>query len=205
MEQKIIAWLEKYDIENYTLVSEQGLAVDVAGDVELFGKDLEEIPIQFNHIEGSFDCSGNNLKSLKGCPRVVEILFNCSHNQLTSLEYCPTTIFGHFDCDRNMLKSLEYGPTGMRGFYSCNNNQLETLEYATGVECNTFYASSNSLKTLLYLPLAKIIHIDNNPFLGKYQKITDCKKLKKVQKIEMEKQLLLGAVTTNTTRKVGKL
>lgn len=57
-------------------------------------------------FEGSIDCSGIGLTSLKGCPKVVTGYFNCSNNQLTSLDYAPEEVKGYFDCRQNFIESL---------------------------------------------------------------------------------------------------
>lgn len=77
---------EKYDIRNYSINQDE--LIDVDGDVNLRKKDLKKIPLTFNKVFGSFDCSGNKLTSLKGCPKIVGKNsynfkgFNCSDNLL---------------------------------------------------------------------------------------------------------------------------
>ena len=75
--QQIIAWLDKYKVKNYTLVSDKqyGFIVNVNGDVDLRSKKLFNIPVKFSEVTG---------------------IFNCSHNQLTSLEFSPQTVNGNF-------------------------------------------------------------------------------------------------------------
>ena len=65
----ISLWLDKYDIENYTINDD--LTVDVAGNVYLGNSGLATIPIQFGKVGGTFSCYNNQLKSLVGCPREV--------------------------------------------------------------------------------------------------------------------------------------
>ena len=60
---------EKYNIKNYT-INPDG-SIDVNGSVDLSQYKLIELPLRFNKITGYFDCSNNNLTSLKGCPRWV--------------------------------------------------------------------------------------------------------------------------------------
>ena len=92
---------EKYGIENYT-INPDG-TIDVNGDVDLYGFDLNELPLNFNKVTGYFNCGGNNLTSLKGCPRWVGGYFTCSRNKLTSLEFSPDYVGDSFDCDDNYL------------------------------------------------------------------------------------------------------
>jgi hypothetical protein len=92
---------KKYKIENYT-VNDDGL-IDVDGDVDLSWYRLTEIPLVFNRVTGYFNCSRNNLTSLKGSPRWVGGWFDCYNNQLTSLEFSPDYVGGYFDCINNNL------------------------------------------------------------------------------------------------------
>ncbi len=92
---------KKYGIENYT-INPDG-SIDVNGDVDLSGFGLTQLPLRFNRVTGYFNCSYNNLTSLKGCPRWVGGYFSCSHNQLTSLEFSPDYVGDNFWCDDNDL------------------------------------------------------------------------------------------------------
>ena len=92
---------EKYGIENYTINSDG--SIDVNGDVYLYDKGLTELPLRFNKVSGSFDCSSNNLTSLNGSPKWIGGWFSCQYNQLTSLEFSPDYIGGFFDCTGNKL------------------------------------------------------------------------------------------------------
>lgn len=94
---------EKYKIENYT-INEDG-SIDVNGDVFLYGLGLTELPINFNKVSGTFDCSNNKLTTLKGCPKCVGGNFSCGVNYLTDLKYSPKVIHGSFYCSGNNLKS----------------------------------------------------------------------------------------------------
>ena len=49
---------EKYDIKNYTINGDG--SIDVDGDVDLWNKGLDELPLKFNNISGDFICSLNN-------------------------------------------------------------------------------------------------------------------------------------------------
>jgi hypothetical protein len=104
--EDIESWLKKYNIKNYTINDD--LTVDVNGSVYISNTSLKEIPIQFNIVNGVFDCSHNELTSLKGCPKEVNGSFYCYNNKLTSLESGPTEVRGNFDCDNNELTSLDY-------------------------------------------------------------------------------------------------
>ena len=88
-EQQIIDWLKKHEVKKYTLVPDEqyGFVIDVNGDVDLSDKNLINIPVKFNTING---------------------YFICNVNQLTSLEFCPQTVRGSFYCENNpKLKKLQ--------------------------------------------------------------------------------------------------
>ena len=102
--KSIEKWLSKMDIKNYSL---RDNLVDVEGDVDLYGRNLEVIPVQFGIVKGYFWCSSNNLKSLEGCPKTVGGNFNCFRNNLESLKYLPD-IKGELICDDNLKESEEY-------------------------------------------------------------------------------------------------
>ena len=76
----IIKFLSDNLIKNYTI--NEDLSVDVIGDVFINELKLNEIPIQFGKVSGSFDCSYNFLTTLKGCPISVGGDFNRHRNTI---------------------------------------------------------------------------------------------------------------------------
>ena len=72
-EQEIHDICKKYNIENYTINSDD--SVDVDDNVDLRNLNLKKIPLKFNRVSGVFDCSWNRLSSLKGCPKEVGGVF----------------------------------------------------------------------------------------------------------------------------------
>ena len=91
--------------------------IDVDGNVDFEEKDIEEIPVQFGKVSGYFDCSWNNLTSLKGSPRWVGGYFRCNNkNKLTSLKYCPKYIGGRFTFFNNKIENLDYFPEYVGGY-----------------------------------------------------------------------------------------
>ena len=119
-------WLYEMNIINYTINDD--LTVDVDDDVDINNKNIIEIPIKFNRINGTFYCIDNNLVSLKGCPSYVKFNFVCTDNILTSLEFCPTFVGGYFNCSNNKLKTLEYCPTHINESFICSDNKLTSLK-----------------------------------------------------------------------------
>ena len=61
--EEIEAWLQKMEIENYTINDD--LSVDVNGIVRLSSTQLTSFPVQFRNVDGNFQCSGNQLTSLR--------------------------------------------------------------------------------------------------------------------------------------------
>lgn len=115
-------WLKQYNITNYHINSD--LTIDVHNSVNLWAINLTEFPsyIQFNKVDGWFDCSFNKLTSLRGCPKVVVDDFVCSINCLKTLEGGPEIVQGSFCCNNNELTSLEGCPKIVNKQFYCNNN-----------------------------------------------------------------------------------
>ena len=124
----IRAWLDENDIKNYTINSKG--EVDVNGDVILDYKNLTEFPsfIQFGTVKGYFNCSFNNLTSLRGCPRVVKKSFYCHDNNLVSLEGSPEEVWFGFLCQSNNLKDLKGAPKKVGGDFYCDSNSTQFTE-----------------------------------------------------------------------------
>ena len=78
----------------------------VNGDVWLTGGEWTEIPEWLKDVEitEDFNCSVNNLTTLKNCPQKVGGNFSCSYNELTSLDGCPKNIGRDFYCFNNAIK-----------------------------------------------------------------------------------------------------
>ena len=139
----VIEVCEKYEIENYII--NDGLSIDVDGDVDLYKKKLEYLPLKFNYVGGTFNCSFNQLKILEGCPRTVVGDFFCDYNELKTLKGSPQTVDGRFSCYRNKLETLEGSPQTVGGDFYCVYNKLKDLEYfpevsgRIDIEENTVY------------------------------------------------------------------
>ena len=90
-------------------------------------KKIQNIPVKFGIIEGSFFCDRNALVSLDGSPKQVSQTFDCHMNDLTTLTGCPEIIGSDFHCGENLLTSLVDGPKSVNGFYSFSNNHIYEL------------------------------------------------------------------------------
>ena len=131
LKREIIDWLDKMEIENYSLRDD---LVDVEGDVDLSGRNLEVIPVQFGIVKGHFNCWDNKLESLEGSPKTVGGHFSCFGNKLESLEGCPEIVESDFYCYENKLKSLEGSPQTVGGDFYCHRNKLESLKYLPDIK-----------------------------------------------------------------------
>lgn len=69
--KEIQNWLCEMDITAQVVISVD-LKVNVFGVVDLNGKNLTHLPVQFGVVKGHFDCSYNQLSNLRGSPREVD-------------------------------------------------------------------------------------------------------------------------------------
>ena len=155
-----------YNIKKYKINSDG--SIDVVGDVILTRKALNDLPLNFNKVSGSFYCNGNALTSLKGCPvevggtfwgqsnnlvnlewapKLVGGDFFCSFNHLTSLEGSPAIIGADFCCHKNKLTSLVGGPVSVNGNFSCEYNQLSNLIGSPTMVGGGYHCEDNRITT----------------------------------------------------------
>ncbi len=164
----------RYNIENYTINSDN--SVDVNGDVDIWGRELKSIPLNFNIVNGYFTCSSNLLTSLKGCPVRVGNEFSCYNNKLTSLQYSPQYVEnGDFYCRWNKIESLQYCPELIRGNFYCHNNKLTSLQYHPTVY-GYFYCRDNQINTFEnFYYYKEDVYFRNNPIYDIYELFNDMK------------------------------
>ena len=148
--EEVIEVCRKYKIENYTINDD--LSIDVDGDVELYSKNLEYLPLKFNYVNGYFNCDYNNLKTLEGCPQTVDGVFDCSQNELKSLKGCPQTIGMDFYCSFNELETLEGSPSVVNANFLCDDNELTTLKGCPQTVSGGFNCKFNKLTDLEHFP-----------------------------------------------------
>lgn len=74
----------------------------------------------------------HKIKSLKGCPRIVEGNFKAENIGINSLIGCPQIIEGDFIVKKNAIKSFEGMPQYIGGLFDISNNELtdEAWDYA---------------------------------------------------------------------------
>lgn len=121
---------KKYGIINYKI--NNGL-VGVYGDVNITCMELDYLPLNFGKVTGSFYCSHNNLKSLKGSPIEVGGSFYCHNNKLKSLDGGPKYVGGSFGCHCNELISLKGSPIEVGGIFFCSFNNLLSTDCSTNI------------------------------------------------------------------------
>ena len=112
----------KYKIKNYT-INPDG-SIDVDDDVILYNKVLKKLPLKFNKVNGVFNCSSNELKTLEGSPVEINDICRFNGNELTSFKFAPKIIRGRFDCKFNNIKTFEYFPSFVKGDFYCLGNPI---------------------------------------------------------------------------------
>jgi hypothetical protein len=164
----------KCDIINYTINSDN--SVDVDGNVNFLGKELESIPLNFNIVNGHFHCSNNNLTSLKGCPVRVGNEFYCNYNRLTSLQYSPQYVeSGNFSCGMNKIESLQYCTELIRSNFYCGYNKLTSLEHHPTVY-GEFDCCDNQINTFEnFYYYKEDVYFEYNPIWDIYLLFNDMK------------------------------
>ena len=127
-EQEIHSICKKYEIKDYTINMDG--SIDVHNSVYLNGRNLTEIPLQFNYVWGNFNCSNNRLTSLKGCPkRLLGQYFQCQWNLLSNLEYFPIVEdYTRSSVGMNPLKSIS-GFNGNINLLFCENKDKLVRKY----------------------------------------------------------------------------
>lgn len=148
-EKDIRAWLDRYEVENYTI---NGTKVDVVGDVNLSFKKLERIEVDFNSVSGNFYCSSNKLLSLVGCPKTVGGHFSCSFNPLKNLKGAPQFVTGDFLCNTTEIASLEGAPELISGKFDCSYTAISSLAGAPLRVNKDFNCSRNKISNLVGAP-----------------------------------------------------
>jgi len=81
--------------------------IDIFEDFNIPVISLKKLPFKFGKINGWFDCSYTELKTLNGAPKIVNGDFYCNNNNLITLKYCPKIVNGSFWADNNNLTSLK--------------------------------------------------------------------------------------------------
>lgn len=144
-EEEIHDLCRKYFITDYTI--NEDLSIDVDGNVNFYDKNLKYIPLNFNYVKYVFDCSRNELISLKGCPKEVGGDFSCNRNNLKSLVGSPLIARRNVYCSDNHIKNFEGGFDTIYGQLNCQGNNIVSLMGFPNVSGNILF-TENPIKTL---------------------------------------------------------
>lgn len=102
--QRINQELRHIGVTDYKILPD--LSVDVDGDIDM-SFTQNPFHIQFNMVNGFFDCSGTNISSLKGGPRYVGSTIDCNDTQIETLVGAPQRVDLNFYCiNTPNMKSL---------------------------------------------------------------------------------------------------
>ena len=97
--------------------------VDTTGDTSFRSLEITRLPVQFGKVDGKFDCSQTSLKTLEGCPRIVNSYFECEFTNITSFQGAPREINGNLYCRNNQFVSLQGMPDKIKGEIWIDYNQ----------------------------------------------------------------------------------
>lgn len=158
-EQEIEDWLLTHDIYKYKINNDG--TVDIDGDVNLFNKQINIIPIKFGLVSGNFLLTNNNLESLKGCPNIVQGNFKCISNKIKTLEGSPIEVGGNYSCSFNSELESTYGmPLEIGKDFKCfGNPKLKELDSVSniggyiihsGINVDTFEGECKGFKLTNY-------------------------------------------------------
>jgi hypothetical protein len=175
---KIIEICTFYNIRNYSINLDG--SIDVDGNVNLFRRNLLELPIQFGTVTGSFNCVDNTLTSLNGSPKNVLGDFNCSHNLITSLEGGPVAVGGDYCIGANKLLDLTGCPNFIGRHLYIEGSMISTYsgEVDMEIEGIVYLNASNLYEEYMLgnsyvpknLPLLLLENIKNITTIIKYQR-----------------------------------
>ena len=118
----------------------------------------------------SIDCSGQNLTSMEGIEKFVNLenltcsknklttlavsqntkltYLNCSQNQLTSLDISRNTVLQELDCAENFLTALDISRNVVLQRLFCHQNQLSVLNTTANTALQTLNCGENQLSVL---------------------------------------------------------
>lgn len=162
--EKLKQNLYLYDIHNYTI--NEDLTVDVNDSLNLssklyyldssgFRRPIGHLPIRFKNVYGNFNISGNELKSLEGCPEYIDGSFYCHINNLKNLIGGPKEVTWNYYCRNSGIKSLEGMALEIGKNFNCVDCDIKELKSISNIEENIICDS----------------HIDITKFKGYCKKI----------------------------------
>lgn len=127
--------------------------VDVDGDVNIYSRQLKNIPVKFGNVSGDFNCEYNFLRNLENCPDFVGGDFRCTKNQINTLEFLPKKIEGGFLCRDNQLESIKnLKNCDIGGEIYLRSNYINSLDGAPKRVFGDFNLSWNNLGDIQNCP-----------------------------------------------------
>lgn len=139
--------------------------IDVNGDVHIYETSLEELPFNFNIINGDFNLKENpDLTTLKGCPIVVNGNFNCNRNvKITNLKYIPHTVSGELNMEECSITNILGLDNIKCQHFVFNNNKITTLLGCPKRAVRLIF-SNNKIDSLDGISLlTSVFSVANNP------------------------------------------
>ena len=123
--------------------------ITVQGSFDCSGTQITSLKGAPQEVGGDFDCSITDITSLKGAPQKVGGDFDCVHTQITSLEGAPQEVTGHFDCSYNRkIISLKGAPQKVGRGFCCSNTPITSFEGAPQEVGEEFYCSNTPITSL---------------------------------------------------------
>jgi hypothetical protein len=175
---KIIEICTAYNIRNYSINGDGN--VDVDGNVNLFRRNLTELPVQFGTVTGHFNSVDNALTSLDGSPKNVLRNFDCSHDLITSLVGGPVAVGGDYCIGANNLPNLVGCPHRVGGHLYIEGSMLSTYSGNVDIEVGglVYYNSSHLYEDYMLgncyirpsLPVPIIDNMKHIKLIVKYQR-----------------------------------
>jgi len=145
------------------------------GDLIIQKYEFTKLPLQFGHIQGSFNCNFNQLTSLEGAPKVVDGHFSANNNQLTNLEHLPQKIGGSILLEENELTCIQGLPETVNNTLSLFSNKLTSLEGCSKTVLSSFSCSRNLLTSLDGAPTkTRTFYCKNNLVVFEKPEWLDC-------------------------------
>ena len=196
--EDIVRWLNKEGIKSFKVLKDN--SVDVVGDVKLSSRlnNYQQIPINFNKVDGNFDVSDNVLISLEGSPKKVSGDFLAYKNELTSLKGAPKEVGKNFVILKNNIRSLTYSPSHVGEDFICSHNPLSNLEGLVSV--------GGSIFTSVLIPSLKHSKFSYHSVLTyKYQGSILMEYLEKEYITLTEEELIFAKTRTNLENAIKKM
>jgi len=158
--EQIKDWLDKHNIEDYTI--NKDLTVDVDGHVKL--ERIEYLPFKFGRVEGSFSIKHSNITSLKNSPDYVGIDFEIVGNTIKSLEHSPKVVKVRYRLYLNKteienLIGITHGATS----YVLESSKIKSLQGLPN-KIGDLHLRDNQIRNLDFSPkeIQGLFDISNN-------------------------------------------